>query len=705
MAWISAYFLPLLLFCITSSLNAQAPPQTFFPLAVPLAVRSPYMNVWFNSGNDSQYLTSNVPVVPWSKASFPDCANMGWTNMVVIDGQHYSITGYADRVSNITAPATVTGVHITPTRSVYSMQAGPMNINFTFLSPIEPDDWVKQSLPFTYAYFEASSTDNAPHAVSVFSTVTVEWVTGDRTNAVQWSMNTTEASRFWQFSRPQPPAFLEVNGQAEDGTAYFAVSKNLDVSFEENTAWEVIVDFVANSTLSNRLSSQHAPVAPFFPSLALAVDLGSITSTSEPVSWALGFTRDPVVQVALPSGGTKSRRPYYAMQFSDINAAIDSVIIDFPNALQRAIALDAKLMDAASQVSPQYSDLVSLSARQTMASLDITVGEDAQGNVNGSDVQIFMKDISISNTNSARVNPVDKMYAAFPAFQVLNTSLGAAMLSPLLEAQEGIRGQSFASPDMVSYHAAVDTTDHALHSESGNMLIMLLAQAQGTGDTSLLARYYSLETRWADYLVDNSLLSQNQETADAGSGANNTNLAIKGIIGVRAMAGISAALGESKDAANYNNSATELYNQWLSLALSSDKSRILGKYNDESSSSLMYNLFADRWLGTGLVSEDLLNDATAYYKTLLTGDSSTLGLSLDSTTGATSSIMSQLFLAATVTDTSVRDQLVEKVWARASLNSSEGPLPERYDNINGNSVLDGVAGCVLDFGAPIIARD
>ena len=35
-----------------------------------------------------------------------------------------------------------------------------------------------------------------------------------------------------------------------------------------------------------------------------------------------------------------------------------------------------------------------------------------------------------------RVNPVEQMYAAFPAFLYLNASLGNAMLAPLLDAQD-----------------------------------------------------------------------------------------------------------------------------------------------------------------------------------------------------------------------------------------------------------------------------
>ena len=69
---------------------------------------------------------------------------------------------------------------------------------------------------------------------------------------------------------------------------------------------------------------------------------------------------------------------------------------DFQDANNRAVALDTKIMSDASKISFQYADLVSLATRQTMGSLDITVFSDAQGNVNASDVKIFMKNLGMN---------------------------------------------------------------------------------------------------------------------------------------------------------------------------------------------------------------------------------------------------------------------------------------------------------------------
>ena len=57
-----------------------------------------------------------------------------------------------------------------------------------------------------------------------------------------------------------------------------------------------------------------------------------------------------------------------------------------------------------------------------------------------------------------RTNPVEKMYAAWPALLYLNASLCGPMLAPLLESQDARVDQAYASPDLgwvLRYHQGV----------------------------------------------------------------------------------------------------------------------------------------------------------------------------------------------------------------------------------------------------------
>ena len=64
--------------------------------------------------------------------------------------------------------------------------------------------------------------------------------------------------------------------------------------------------------------------------------------------------------------------------------------------------------------------------------------------------------------------------------------------------------------------------------------------------------------QWTQFLIADSLIPANQISTDdfAGSLANQTNLAIKGIVGIKAMAEIAALVGNSALSANYSVRAT-----------------------------------------------------------------------------------------------------------------------------------------------------
>jgi hypothetical protein len=106
---------------------------------------------------------------------------------VRVDGVTYSFLGDETLVVNGTVNST--NVVVTPTKTMVTGQAGPMQVNLTFLIPIEvrfrssvtpnvlnmrylkPGDWVKQSIPFSYMSFTAKSLDGVAHNVQVYSDV------------------------------------------------------------------------------------------------------------------------------------------------------------------------------------------------------------------------------------------------------------------------------------------------------------------------------------------------------------------------------------------------------------------------------------------------------------------------------------------------------------------------------------------------------
>lgn len=110
---------------------------------------------------------------------------------------------------------------------------------------------------------------------------------------------------------------------------------------------------------------------------------------------------------------------------------------------------------------------------------------------------------------------------------------------------------------------------------------------------------------------------------DGVSSVNQTNLVLKGIIGIGAMSGISRAVNKSTDSDYYQVrilvkldgylSSNDLFQmiastyvqQWLSLALSLDGSHITSQFEQDSSFSLLYNLYAHKLLQLELLPDSV----------------------------------------------------------------------------------------------------
>jgi hypothetical protein len=77
---------------------------------------------------------------------------------------------------------------------------------------------------------------------------------------------------------------------------------------------------------------------------------------------------------------------------------IHDFLNNFANASSTAQQLDSKILGDAATVSGALGDLVSLATAQVYGSIQLTVGFDASGNFNKSDVMAFMKNIGGPST-------------------------------------------------------------------------------------------------------------------------------------------------------------------------------------------------------------------------------------------------------------------------------------------------------------------
>lgn len=113
-----------------------------------------------------------------------------------------------------------------------------------------------------------------------------------------------------------------------------------------------------------------------------------------------------------------------------------------------------------------------------------------------------------------------------------------------------------------------------------------------------IEKSYKLWKQWTGYLVREALIPANQLSTDdfAGWLANQTNLALKGIIGIRAMSEISQLVGKEEDAKYYRDTSEDYVKKWQDFAISRDGTHAKLAYTWYGSWTTLYNLFADSLL-------------------------------------------------------------------------------------------------------------
>lgn len=651
---------------------------------LPLAVKTPYMNTWFRN--------SDIAPANDSSMFFLHDKKLGWDGFIRIDNQTYQWLG-----GSYNSTRTVMST-ITPTKTIFRIEAGPVQFNLTFFTPIEPNDYVRQSIPFTYLYLDGFSfSDSISHRVQVYSDVSGEWISRESTARIEWATVKEGAIVYHHATRSIPVSMVDNENFADDSIIYHAVLKRPGSTWRTGSSGVCRQKFIDNGALDGGEDTDFRPVnSRGFPGFAHALDLGDISSSvlPDPVVWAVGLVRDPLIGYP---GLKRDQTGYYWSAYPDISSVISAFLNDFEDAHNRSMIFDTKIMSAANEVSPEYADILSLVTRQIFASLDITLEKTGGGYFNLSAVRIFMRDMGVS----ARTNPVDVIYGAFPALVYFNATIARHLLEPLLELQEN---SSFAAPDLGNRYPTIlgnSSDTHTLAIDStGSMLVMAYAHAVKSGDGSLISRYYSTLQKWADFLVSTALNPPaDSATMDSFKGFGSANLALKAIWGIYSMAKINEAMGSSNT--SYMDHATAILQNWTQRAVA--ETHIKSDFDQEDSWGLMYNLFPDIWLNFNMISSDTLTRQAEFYK----GRSST-----QSALGFQSSQENivyphwTLLTAATIPDSmpDARNQLISSIRQRIFDGSQDFPLPVRYNVLTGNASYGSSASAIFGAAYGLLAR-
>jgi hypothetical protein len=162
--------------------SASSSPR-FLPLrppAVPLAVRSPYLSTWMSTHN-RQTLNGQWPIF-WTGAE------VGWSGLLQVDNRIYEWLGYpSSALANVESVVTES-VEYTATKTVYTLSAGKVGVNVTFLTPITLDDLPRQALPASYLSISFWSLDKKSHHVALYTDIDGYLLSGDTNSQIEWSI-------------------------------------------------------------------------------------------------------------------------------------------------------------------------------------------------------------------------------------------------------------------------------------------------------------------------------------------------------------------------------------------------------------------------------------------------------------------------------------------------------------------------------------
>lgn len=609
------------------------------PPVLPLAVRTPYLSTWLPNAREP----------PWHGwPMFYTGEALGLSIMVRTNKTVYPLLGRPqDSLTSNSSSFTVKyaayrGAQFDSASTNLSYAITEQNdsttVTVSFLSPITPTSTLRQAIPASYLHISMTGS----LAIAVYVDANGQWVSGSRDAIIQWDMYNSSArtpTKSWAVTRRDEQVFVEYNDRAEWGS--FWLTAPADVDHESGTSASIRSRFAYNGSLANATDKTYRGIMHHEPIFAFSKRFSRPTSSSATWSNSILFTiahlQDPVVHFAASTGLSKML-PLWSSYFDTRQDLISYHYHDFGDAGQLSQSYSAQVHEEAlAYGGPSYSDIVALSARQVMGATVFS----------GSPTHplLFLKEIS-SNGNS---QTVDIIFPAMPFFLYTNPSWLVYLLEPLLDHQlSGQYPNNYSMhdlgthfPNMTGYSEKGDD-EYMPVEECGDMLIialalsqalrvdtssadgimsasgiyqLMLADTRGTATEiepsvqsakSWVLRSWRLWQQWTGYLIKYSLEPQNQLCTDdfAGELALQSNLALKGIIGIKAMSELALLLDHMDDYHYYRNISDTYVRIWKTRAISRDGERVKLAYDWQGSWTTLYSLYANALLCFHLAKQE-----------------------------------------------------------------------------------------------------
>lgn len=530
-----------------------------------------------------------------------------------------------------------------------------VHITLSFLSPITPTSTLRQAIPAAYLSVHVKGgldvniyVDINGQWVSGMRQSLIEWDLVEQP--------TVEGLKTWSVKRQVEQIFTESDDQSEWGQLHFTgpadvrhesgTSALLRQRFARTGTLQNLVDSKFRGVMDEE------PVFAFVKEFKLAAK-ATATSAVSPASSSVLFTiahiQDPVTQYASARGLT-FMRPLWKSWFAEDEKLLQFHYLDFATARSLASDYSEQLrIDAYQSGSSNYVDIVALSARQVMGATSFSGTAEnpllflkeisSNGNCQTVDVIFpafpfflytqprwlaYLLEPLLEHQLSGQYPNKYSMHDLGAHFPNLTGHadgrdeympveecgdmliMGLALVNSLTY-RSGV--EEGASSVWSSLRKSVLTPNAAGRTEKLFALsntglrqgIGYIDESWGGGAAGLdqakkwLEASYELWKQWTGYLVEYALEPHNQLCTDdfAGWLPLQTNLALKGIIGIKAFSELASLLDRSGDAQHYRNISDVYIKKWEQYGISRDGSHAKLAYDWYGSWTTLYSLYAD----------------------------------------------------------------------------------------------------------------
>ena len=623
------------------------------PPAAPLITIDPYFSIW----STSDELSADWPH-HWTGTIH------ALQSMVRVDGTAYRIMGTMPKIDTVTQKS----LTVLPTRTVYELAAGPVDLTLTFMTPALPDDLDVLSRPVGYITWRAVSRDGKQHQVQLYFDHSGELAVNETTQAIGWSKPSIPGLTTLRMGTTSQPVLAKKGDglRIDWGYAYSATADPVQAAVLSHELARGT--FVTDGKLGAETLTQPRACSDEWPVASFVFDLGKVGSRA--VERRVMLAYDDLYGIEFLG---RRLQGYWARNGMGAMELLTQAHSRFAELDGRAAKLDRELMaDLTAAGGEKYAQICALAFRQCIA------GHKLVADTDGSPLW-FSKECY----SNGCIATVDITYPTAPFPLLFSAKLTRALLEPIMKYAVTDRWKfPFAPHDIGTYPIANGqvygggerTEENQMPvEESGNLLIVVAALAEVEGNAKYAEAYWPTLTKWAEYLRDYGIDPGNQLCTDdfAGHLAHNTNLSMKAVVGLACYARLCEQLGKADEAKTWRGIAEAGVKTCL------EKSADGGHYrlacDKPGTWSQKYNLVWDKLLGLKLFPAEVVTKEIAYYRTQLAD----YGLPLDNRSKYTKTDW-EIWTATLADSRADWDAFIDPIWKFCNESPSRVPFTDWY---------------------------